>query len=301
MHKKSFTVGIVSPGEMGSAVGNYMTRSGIRVISALDARSERTKRLARGANIVNVGSYFELVNQSDIILSIVAPSEAINVALIIADQLKMPDRNSVFVDCNAISPDSVKLISNMILETDSIFVDASIIGSPPNDSDIPRLYVSGSNLDLVMELDGKGVKVISLGKEIGSASGLKMCYAGITKGSSALYIAALMASDVFKISDGLIQELEYSQKDIFNRIQSMNKIPATAERFSGEMLEVAHAFSSIGMTSGFHFGAADIYRLIASTDLSSETPENYPKKRSIKSLIKHLVDSIQRFNATEDH
>lgn len=300
MQSKSVTVGILSPGEMGSAIGRDMVRNGIRVISSLDDRSDRTKLLSKNVNIEDVGSYYEVVNQSDIILSIVVPSEAKNVGNIISETLRNSTHKIIYVDCNAISPDSVKSISEMIVETGSIFVDAGIIGPPPNNNDIPRLYVSGPDLDLIMDLDGNGIKVVPIGEMIGSASGMKMCYAGITKGTSALYLASLMVSNLFGISDELITELEYSQKSVFSRIQNMNKIPTTAERFSGEMLEIAHTFSSIGMTSGFHFGAADVYRLIASTDLSSETPETYPKDRSIKDLVNHLVNSIQKFNSEED-
>ena len=47
MQSKSVTVGILSPGEMGSAIGRDMVRNGIRVISSLDDRSDRTKLLSK--------------------------------------------------------------------------------------------------------------------------------------------------------------------------------------------------------------------------------------------------------------
>ena len=42
----SLTVGIISPGDMGSAIGQKLAQHGVRVVVALDARSERTKSLA---------------------------------------------------------------------------------------------------------------------------------------------------------------------------------------------------------------------------------------------------------------
>ena len=54
MISKTLTVGILSPGEMGSAIASEMVRSGIRVISALDDRSDRTKLLANNVNIEDI-------------------------------------------------------------------------------------------------------------------------------------------------------------------------------------------------------------------------------------------------------
>ena len=40
------TIAIVSPGDMGHAVGAVLREAGLRVITQLDARSERTRVLS---------------------------------------------------------------------------------------------------------------------------------------------------------------------------------------------------------------------------------------------------------------
>lgn len=50
------SIGILSPGEMGSAIGRSLIDRGYTVVAALNGRSERTRALATASGIVNVGS-----------------------------------------------------------------------------------------------------------------------------------------------------------------------------------------------------------------------------------------------------
>ena len=73
-------VGILSPGDMGNAVGRTLVEGGIRVITCLEGRSQRTKGLAEKAGIEAVPSYARLVTDADIVLSILVPAQAGNAA-----------------------------------------------------------------------------------------------------------------------------------------------------------------------------------------------------------------------------
>ena len=55
------TVGIISPGDMGHAVGAQLINNNVNVITALEGRSERTKSLAKYAKIQDVGTFTNLV------------------------------------------------------------------------------------------------------------------------------------------------------------------------------------------------------------------------------------------------
>ena len=50
------TVGIMSPGDMGSAVGQVLAKHGFTVIAALGERSARTRALAAEVGIADVGT-----------------------------------------------------------------------------------------------------------------------------------------------------------------------------------------------------------------------------------------------------
>ena len=70
------TVAILSPGDMGHAVGRALREHGLSVISHLEGRSLRTRELARRAGIAGVANLEEMVDKADVVLSILVPSEA---------------------------------------------------------------------------------------------------------------------------------------------------------------------------------------------------------------------------------
>ena len=74
------TVAVVSPGDMGHAVGRALGEHGLNAIACLKGRSERTRVLARHGGIREVQSLEEMVSEADLVLSILLPSEAVNVA-----------------------------------------------------------------------------------------------------------------------------------------------------------------------------------------------------------------------------
>ena len=98
------TVGILSPGDMGHTVGQVLCSNGLRVIACLQARSKRTKRLAARAGIEDVPTYQALVNESDIILSILVPAQAFSAAQTVARAISETHADTLFADCNAIAP-----------------------------------------------------------------------------------------------------------------------------------------------------------------------------------------------------
>jgi 3-hydroxyisobutyrate dehydrogenase-like beta-hydroxyacid dehydrogenase len=90
----------------------------------------------------------------------------------------------VFVDCNAVNPATVNRIAALFEGSPSRFIDAAIIGGPPDDVYTPTLYASASDdflLDRFVTFGTKyGLKVSALkgeGAGIGDASALKMSYA----------------------------------------------------------------------------------------------------------------------------
>ena len=69
-------VAILMPGDMGHAVGRVLREHGHDVVSCLGGRSERTCKLAMAAGIGDTESLATLVDQVDMILSILPPASA---------------------------------------------------------------------------------------------------------------------------------------------------------------------------------------------------------------------------------
>ena len=130
----------------------------------------------------------------------------------------------------------------------------------------PASYASGEAAHLLGELDGRGIDVVDVGPEIGKASAVKMCYAAMTKGTTALRTALLVAARRLDVYDELIAEMEHSQAAALGAAtQGMRRLPNVAYRWIGEMEEIAHTFEHVGVTPDFHTGAAQVFREVDAT------------------------------------
>ncbi|MBN1285188.1 MAG: NAD(P)-dependent oxidoreductase [Anaerolineae bacterium] len=288
------TIGILSPGDMGHSVGNVLREHGLRVIAYLGDRSARTRALAREAQIEEVPSYRALVQEADAILSILVPAQAIAAAELVSQALRETGARVLYVDCNAIAPQTAQAVGEIVTRSGGRFVDASIIGGPPRDGYTPRIYASGSDAADFAELTNYGLDIIVMDDVIGHASALKMCYASLTKGSTALYAELMIAAKALGVEETLIAEFKQSQADRFAGIErSLPRVPVKARRFVGEMEEMAKMYDSLGLTPNMLAGAAKVYDLIGSTPLADRTPEDtspFPTlDEALAIFVEHLL------------
>ena len=279
------TVAILSPGSMGSAVGQALRESGYDVVTNLDGRSERTRVLAEEAGFRAVSGIDSIVEEADLVMSILVPSEAISVAREAAAAMKRTGASPAYADCNAVSPDTARELGGIIEAAGGRFIDAGIIGGPPGSGSPPRFYASGPHEAVIGELDGKGIIVPLLGGDVGRASAIKMCYASLTKGVSALQTAALVAAYRLGLSSELEEEMSSSQANVLAQMQSVIGLPGKAFRWVGEMEEIAATFESVGVTGNFHHGAAEIFRMVADSPLGDERPETIDPNRTLQETV----------------
>ena len=288
-------VAILSPGAMGHAVGRVLAEHGVDIITCLAGRSERTHRLASAAGFTEMPTLEDLVCEADLVLSILVPVDAEAIACQLAGALKATGAQPYIADCNAISPMRSTKIETIIQSAGGRFIDASIIGAPPGQGAPPRFYVSGTHAEVMLPLDGKGIVVKSLGEIVGRASGIKMCYAALTKGTSTLQVALLTAAESMGLTEELRQELAYSQAAALQSMEStIPRLPPNAHRWVGEMEEIASTFAQVGVTSHFHLGAAAIYRLLEATSFANESPETIDPDRTLARTIEAAVAQLPR-------
>lgn len=281
------TIAILSTGDMGSGVGGALRHHGFDVISALDGRSERSRGLAEAAGIRDVGSIAQVVSGADLILSILPPANAIDLAAEVAQAMAEQPKAPAFCDCNAISPATVSQIADIMAKTSAVMIDGGIIGRAPGKGPATRFYVSGSDVSAMQALDGAGIAVKTVGPDIGQASALKMSYAALTKGQFTLFTAVLMAAEVMGLSEALREELQFSQADMLQHMEAMvPRLPADAGRWIGEMEEIAATFEAAGVTPKFHQAAAEIFTLLARTPYASETRETFDANRGLAESVK---------------
>ena len=288
------TVGILSPGDMGHTVGNVLRQNGLRVITCLEGRSQRTRQLAEKAGIEDVPTYPQFVTEADLILSIMVPAQAMSAASMVAETLQQVDTTLTYTDCNAIAPQTVRKLGDLITAAGGTFVDASIIGPPPRTPGATRFYASGPDLNLFSELNNYGLDVRAIGAEIGLASAIKMCYASLTKGLTALCTELLTAASVLGVSDALTAEFQLSQSTLFERMEKgLPGMPPKARRWIGEMEEISATFAHVGLTPNILTGAADMYRFVGDTHLADLPPEARDEFPTLAELIKILAENLK--------
>jgi len=282
------TVGIMSPGDMGHAVGRVLRENGATVVAALAGRSDGTRDLCNAAGIEDVGNVDVLVERCEVVLSILVPAEAEAAAAVVGDAIGRTRADVTYVDCNAISPGTSKRIAATIEAAGGRFVDAGIIGGPPRDRDSgTRFPASGPNATRFEALTDYGLKVRVIGDDVGQASGLKMCYAALTKGTSALLIQLLTGARRLGLYDALVEELENSQSQRLRQAErSVPGVPAKAHRWVGEMEEIAKTFAEAGLTPKTYEGAAEIFAMVAASSLGVERPETRDSGRTLEETIR---------------
>jgi 3-hydroxyisobutyrate dehydrogenase-like beta-hydroxyacid dehydrogenase len=288
------TVAIMSPGDMGHAVGRVVRLSGRRVITCLAGRSPRTAELAAAAEIEAVPDLETLVREADVLLSILVPANARALAREVAQAVTATDAEILYVDCNAIAPATVLEIGDILAASGASFADGGIIGFPPRpDGAGTRLYVSGPEAGELLELSQPDLEVRLVGPDLGQASGLKMCYASLTKGLAALGTEMLVAGRALGLQDQLRKELEESQGQLFEMLKRfLPTMPPKAGRWVGEMEEIAATYAAVGLTPKILEGAADMYRLVSATELGAETPERRSRGQTIEDLAEILAEAL---------
>ncbi|HSF94032.1 MAG TPA: DUF1932 domain-containing protein [Thermohalobaculum sp.] len=280
------TVAILMPGDMGSGVGRAFRAHGIEVITCLAGRSERSRGLAAAAGLRDAGSLEDTVRAAELILSILPPSQAIAQAEAVAAAMAATGAKPVYVDCNAVSPMTVRKVASAIAGAGAPFIDCGIIGLPPGKSPETRFHVSGPDTAPMEALRGKGISVFPMGPEIGRASALKMVYAGLTKGTWTLHTALLLGAWKMGVYDELIAEYTNSQGAALKAMRDrIPRLPTDAGRWSGEMDEIAASLADAGVPSGFHEAAAEIFRIIDRTPFAAETRETVDMSRTMEQAI----------------
>ena len=199
----------------------------------------------------------ELLKESHVVISVCPPQAASDLARKVARH----KFSGIYVDANAISPDSTREVGNIVCAGGARFVDGGIIGPPATRPGVCRLYLSGRETDAVASLfAGSLLEARIVADTPGQASALKMAYAAWTKGSDALVLAIRALAVREGVDSALLQEWELSQPGLTERSNDAAAGSAPkAWRFAGEMREIASTFGSADLPRGFHQAAAEVY------------------------------------------
>lgn len=184
------------------------------------------------------------------------PRDSLSTAQRILDASSKPsfkDRKAplYFLDLNAVSPRSAREVAELLRPAAGQihFIDGGIIGGPPKLKDAngpsdtpdawnrPSIPVSGPHALADAEPSGAHLadllKINHISKEIGPASGLKMSFAALTKGLTALAIQSFTTAQHLNVLPELQEYLQrHSPKTLELTQRGIVNMPPKAYRVS---------------------------------------------------------------------
>ena len=257
------TIAVIAPGAMGAGIGLHLGRHGARVVTSLDGRSAASRSRAAAAGMADASLGGRAAGAGR--LSIVPPADAVALAERLAPAIGATRRKPVFVDCNAISPATAERVRTALARTGAPVVDGCIIGIPPKpEGKSPAVFVSGDPDRRTAVLAEHGLDLRPMDAPFGAASGLKLAYAGVTKGLTGLGAAMLLAAAREGLGPALDAELLRSQPELRNRFaKAMPDMLPKAYRWVAEMREIAAFLGPDDPAALIYEGVARLYERLA--------------------------------------
>ena len=253
---------LLHPGQMGAAVGAALVGNGHDTGWVAAGRSAATRARAAAAGLHGFETLASGLRAADMAMSICPPDAALE----LARQVRREGFRGVYVDGNAVAPETARAIAALF---GARYVDGGIIGPPPRSRvagpSHTRFYLAGAGAaDVAALFADSPVDARTLAGDAAAASALKMCFAAYTKGVSALLLGIRALAERNGVTDDLLAEWRISQRELPNRSTAVaTSTGPKAWRFAGEMRQIAATFAAAGLPSGFHEGAAEIYQRMA--------------------------------------
>ncbi len=138
-------------------------------------------------------------------------------------------------------------------------------GGPPHEGyDGPRIYACGPHVAMFAALNSHGLHVVPVEGEIGTASAVKMCYGGMTKGIIGIGAAMFACAERAGVAGELAREFASSQAalDAFLKQHVPGMYPK-AYRWVAEMREIASFGSDEPGVAEMYQGLAERYKAVA--------------------------------------
>ncbi|MGI8668200.1 MAG: DUF1932 domain-containing protein [Jatrophihabitans sp.] len=287
------TIGIISPGAMGSALGRCLAAGGARVISTTAGRSARTVALADGLQLV--ASVTEVVAQADLLISVAPPGHAVAIAIEIARAARERGVRPLVADLNAIAPVTVEQVRRALAEAGCELVDGSINGPPPGPSwpEPTVIYLSGPAADRVAGLPVPHVRMQVVGTELGRASAVKMRTASVYKGLAALFVQALRTAEWHGVTPIVLADLA---RDLPEHVAAAAQLIASAasksDRHPGEMRQIALAQAAAGGEPALFEAMATVYESLRRSELAQLSPEQAVRIDDLSAALAALARRV---------
>lgn len=241
---------------MGTAIGSALLCRGHVVYCAPSRRSDATQERAARSGFIRCSSPGEAILKSDIVLSLVPPGQALDVAHCFADSVSQSRTAPIFADCNSISPPTALMIRGIVADVGATAVDCSIFGPADKVGPENLIVVNGGEAQAVAALFADITEVRIADGEFGGASAVKMAMSIITKSLPALFLESTCASAAAGQLDLMVSLFDRLYPGIMSFIRrSLPTYPRHVSRRLDEMREIEIWLRELGLTGAMTHSA----------------------------------------------
>jgi 3-hydroxyisobutyrate dehydrogenase-like beta-hydroxyacid dehydrogenase len=230
---------------MGAAVAACAATNAAAVLWCAAGRSTASAERAGQFDLTPVATLPELLDRSDVVISLCPPAAAEDLARDVAGHRF----GGVYVEANAINPERAQRIA-AVLAPHATVVDGGVVGSPPVGGKTPTLYLSGQDgatARIEALFAGTAVRTAVLGTEVGKASALKLSYASFQKTSRVLVALAVGMAREYGVDQELIEVASRRTDSYLSEPQYVAKAAARAWRWGPELEEAADTLAAAGL------------------------------------------------------
>ncbi|MGV9679152.1 NAD(P)-binding domain-containing protein [Nocardia sp. NPDC003482] len=273
-------IGLLHPGNMGSAVGARLVGAGHTVLWCRQGRSTSTRDRAANAGLTPVDELGDLLGRAEIVFAICPSAAAIDLAESVAEHRY----RGIYVDANAVSPGQMQHIAGLLSETGAAVVDAAISGPPPRDAPTAKFFLAGPEAPRVrcaQLLTEAGLDADEIGENPWAASALKMALISYQRAARLLAAIAQGLADHHGVTDVLSAEARRVGADMLAQRDALPGVAARAWRWVPETSEVALSLEEAGLPTDY----ADITGKLMALYIPDKDNWNLPPGDVIRRLI----------------
>ena len=286
MGGETMTVGVLYPGEMGAALAGALRSRGLRVVTALAGRSRQTAERCRASGVVALDSLADVVRMSHVIVSVVPPGAAREVAAEYCRHAQHAPAGAIYVDANSVAPEVAGSLAEELSRERVDFVDAAINGLAANLSTSGTMFLSGARAGEVARLFDGALRVRVLGDRPGRASAMKMLLSGVSKGVCALFVELALLGSRRGMSREFLEEVSRIYPGVAAVVDRMLPTYAMhAGRRAAEMNELENTARAAELEPCVMAAVRRLHEDLAVAMDSSEH-QNLP---TVRSLIERLA------------
>ncbi|MDE0030978.1 MAG: DUF1932 domain-containing protein [Deltaproteobacteria bacterium] len=283
-------IGILNIGEMGYHWARLLAARGAEPLTCVAGRSEATRQRCDEAPVRQVDNMERLVEEADLVVSIVVPSAALEVARSVAHAAAAVKRRGLpFLEANAISPMTAEAARAALEGAGGVYVDGCIIGSARR-LEKAAVYVSGPQAERLAPLRELGLPIRVLGDGATQASAFKVVYAGFTKGLAGLFTELLTGAHKMGLLEQILERYEESFPGLPGKASgSITSLRLHAARRSEEMAELADTFRHAGLEPVVTPAIERLLKAVAAAE-SGHGPKHRDELGSLPETVEGFVE-----------